>query len=48
VLQHVAEETNVLWPGLADHETEFTGRSLERVIPRKACKNILAAASSRV
>src|SRR6266705_127590 len=47
VLQHVTEETDVLWPGLADHDVEFKPRSLERVILRKACKKVLPAASSR-
>jgi hypothetical protein len=35
-----------LWPGLADHKVEFKRQSLERVILRKAGKNVLPAASS--
>jgi len=48
VLEHVAEETDVLWPGLADHRVEFKPRSLERVILRKPGKKVLPAASSRL
>jgi hypothetical protein len=48
VLQHVAEETDVLRPGLAYHNVEFKWQSLEGVILRKAGKKVLPAASSRL
>jgi hypothetical protein len=47
VLQHVAEETDVLRPGLADHGLEFKPLSLKRVILGKPGKKVLPAASSR-
>jgi hypothetical protein len=48
VLQHVAKEAHILWPGLSDHDIEFKPLSLERVILRKACKKGLPTASSRL
>jgi hypothetical protein len=48
VLEHVAEEADVLWPGLADHVSESKRDSLERVILCEPRKKVPRPASPRL
>ena len=48
VLEHVAEEADVLRPGLADHVSESKRDSLERVILCKPCKKASLTGISKV